>query len=743
LLAPNTLLQNRYLIVQAIGQGGMGAVYMARDQRLRSTVALKETFFNDDSLRKAFEREAHLLASLRHPALPNVIDHFIESNGQFLVMQFIAGEDLAEMLQRKGEACLPNEVLNWADQLLDVLDYLHTQEPSIIHRDIKPQNLKLTARGQIILLDFGLAKGIVGQMSRVTGGSSIFGYTPHYAPLEQIQGTGTDQRSDLYSLAATLFHLITNVKPPDALARATSVLSGQPDPLRPANEINPQVPVAVAGVLHSAMALNPSQRPLTAAAMRALLGDASRNDHINLQETIIDLPHAKVSSEQPGEQKPTPNILPPTAPSVEPILAVEEPLLQTVVTSQIAASTPKRARKSKNTPSSHSESPSNLAHVAGQTGSPILRAQAVRKPNQSMLIIGVSVLLIILIGLVINHNLNTSNTTTSNKGSNASSISNNKSNATNQNRPSIDTGQQAGSLKQTLMSNSKSNGVMAFSPDSKILADGTQNGEVQLWDAELGELKKTLLGHSSAIVAVSFSPDNQTLASGSSDNTVKLWDVQTAELKSTLNDYNWTGPVVFSSDGKLLAYKSTDGLRLLDTRTWEVKLTLKQMPSVSSISFSPDGTLVAGADWQMMDTPKIFIWNAKTGNLEETLNQIMPVYSIAFSPDGRTLACSGGDQNDDKGFVILWDTQKWKSKTLARGTHIWSISFSPDSTLLAGSDYSDVKIWNTHTGELKLTIKACDTKSQSYITFSADGKTLAHDGCAEGAVKLWNVSGLE
>ncbi|HMF55177.1 MAG TPA: serine/threonine-protein kinase, partial [Pyrinomonadaceae bacterium] len=261
MIAPNTLLQNRYLVVNQVGQGGMGAVYIATDQRFGSMVALKETFFTDASMRKAFEREARLLNHLRHGALPKVIDHFAEEDGQFLVMEFIPGDDLSEMLKGRGDAFPVSKVLDWADELLDALDYLHTQEPPVIHRDIKPQNLKITTRGHIVLLDFGLAKGAPVQLSRVTNTGSIFGYSRNYAPIEQIQGAGTDVRSDLYSLGATLYHLITGVTPPDALTRATAVLNHQPDPLQLANELNPQVPRAIAQVIHRAMAQSAAQRP--------------------------------------------------------------------------------------------------------------------------------------------------------------------------------------------------------------------------------------------------------------------------------------------------------------------------------------------------------------------------------------------------------------------------------------------------------------------------------------------------
>jgi serine/threonine protein kinase len=268
MLTPETILQGRYRIIRQLGQGGMGAVYEAVDQRLDTTVALKETLFSEERLRKQFEREARLLARLHHPALPRVSDHFSEGDGQFLVMQYIPGDDLSEMMTRKRGPFPADQVLTWADQLLDALDYLHTQDPQIVHRDIKPQNLKLTSRGQIILLDFGLAKGQAGDISRVTTAASIFGYTPNYAPLEQIQGLGTDSRSDLYSLAATLYHLLTGVKPPDALTRAAALVNGQPDPLAPASVANPEVAPEVASVLAKAMAQNREQRYASAADMQ-------------------------------------------------------------------------------------------------------------------------------------------------------------------------------------------------------------------------------------------------------------------------------------------------------------------------------------------------------------------------------------------------------------------------------------------------------------------------------------------
>lgn len=287
MIEAGTILQNRYRVEKQIGQGGMGAVYIATDERFGSTVAIKETLFLDEKFRKAFEREARLLNSLRHPALPRVSDHFVDGNGQFLVMEYIDGDDLSEMMEHEGKAFAIADVLNWTDQLLDALEYLHTQEMPVIHRDIKPQNLKLTKRGQIILLDFGLAKGNPTNPESATAAKSVFGYSRNYASLEQIQGTGTDPRSDLYSLAATMYHLVTGVPPADALTRAMNVLSEKEDPLVAVNQINADVPESVAEVLHKSMALNASQRPVSAQAMRSMFWESEKASAEDLK-TVAD-----------------------------------------------------------------------------------------------------------------------------------------------------------------------------------------------------------------------------------------------------------------------------------------------------------------------------------------------------------------------------------------------------------------------------------------------------------------------
>ena len=270
-------LQDRYVIMRPLGAGGMGAVYEALDERLQVTVAIKETFAVDARLRRQFEQEARLLAQLSHPALPRVSDYFTENDRAFLVMQFIGGDDLAHAIVERAGPFPRAQVIAWADQLLDALIYLHTRERQIIHRDIKPHNLKITSTGQIALLDFGLAK-TYGDQSTSQTSQSIFGYTRRYSPLEQIQDQGTSPQSDIYALGATLYHLLTGIKPPDALARAAALANSKPDPLLHAHEVHSVVGPELAAVLDKALSLNWSGRFQTALEFREALRAVGRSE---------------------------------------------------------------------------------------------------------------------------------------------------------------------------------------------------------------------------------------------------------------------------------------------------------------------------------------------------------------------------------------------------------------------------------------------------------------------------------
>ena len=278
LLQSGTLLRDRYRILAPVGQGGMGAVYRAEDLRLEGRLcAIKEVqpdFAADQvMLRQAqeqFHREASILARLDHPNLPKVSDYFTDNDREYLVMDFVAGRDLREILNEaevKGHMLEERRVLQWAAQLCDALAYLHSQEPPVLHRDIKPSNIKLTPGGLIKLVDFGLVKVMASDDYRtitVLQGRGTVAYTP----LEQYGGdTGhTDVRSDVYSLGATLFHLLTRQPPLDAKQRFL-----QPQAFLVAKDLNPRISSRVERAIWVSIAMHPDDRPESVDSFREML----------------------------------------------------------------------------------------------------------------------------------------------------------------------------------------------------------------------------------------------------------------------------------------------------------------------------------------------------------------------------------------------------------------------------------------------------------------------------------------
>lgn len=296
MLERNQVLQNRYRIVRQLGSGGMGAVYEAIDERFGQPIALKEIIVEVASSQqqslifKAFEREAKSLAIARHEAVPFVRDYFSEAGSQFLVMELVDGEDLGAGLRQLKRPFPIKDLLNWLEQLLDALDYLHTLQPPIIHRDIKPQNLKINSRSRIKLLDFGIARSS-DKTSTLTAHTFV-GATLNYSPVEQILrvmdenfrdyivqkhealaerilNQDTDARCDIYALGATFYHLMTNQMPIDALKRLLSIWDGKGDPLANPMELNPEIPPIVSFCIMKAMEVDRKNRYASAIEMQS------------------------------------------------------------------------------------------------------------------------------------------------------------------------------------------------------------------------------------------------------------------------------------------------------------------------------------------------------------------------------------------------------------------------------------------------------------------------------------------
>ena len=291
-------LDGRYILREEIGSGGFGAVYRATDTRFsgNNQVAIKQIPLNNAEAATAFRHEANLLYNLSHPNLPKVTNCFQEDGASFIVMEYISGDDLSESL-KKGKRYGVAESLEITDAVLDALEYLHSF--TIFHRDIKPHNIKISGNGKIYLLDFGTAKGSFDETTLPRIGQSITGFTPFYAPLEQVLRVDpnsylllksletprleefisrkTDERSDIYSLGATVYHLLTGYSPEQATAttRAFSLWSGNPDPLPSCQIVNPEIPERLAQIVHRCLEIEPEKRFQTAAELRRELKNPS------------------------------------------------------------------------------------------------------------------------------------------------------------------------------------------------------------------------------------------------------------------------------------------------------------------------------------------------------------------------------------------------------------------------------------------------------------------------------------
>ena len=259
------VLNNRYRIVRLLGQGGFGAVYRAWDLQMSAPCAVKENLETTPAAQRQFEREAKLLFSLRHSHLPKVYDQFtIPGKGQYLVMDYIDGENLQDMINQQGGGLSQEKVMNWFRQVCDALTYLHTRQPPVIHRDIKPANIKVTPEGEAVLVDFGIAKQYTAGEITTAGAKAV---TPGYSPPEQYGEGETDAQSDVYALGATMYTLLTGVQPPAAM----DIVSGTADSPNPAHELNPTINPQVSKAIQGAMQINRANRTLSVADFCAAL----------------------------------------------------------------------------------------------------------------------------------------------------------------------------------------------------------------------------------------------------------------------------------------------------------------------------------------------------------------------------------------------------------------------------------------------------------------------------------------
>ena len=587
-----------YELGEEIGRGGFGLVLSARHRKLGQLRAVKAIVIAPADLAQASSRfltEAQVMTELDHPHIVRVHEYAEQDTVRLLVMEHLAGGTLADRLTGPTS---PAVACAWGLAVADALQAAHDR--GVLHRDIKPDNLLFTAGGLLKVTDFGIAKLFDG--TEISASLNVLG-TPLYISPEQITSDRLSPSTDLYALGVTLYQLLTGRTPfPPGLQFTALLLHHLNEAPAPMDDAPPHI----AAVVLRALSKNPADRQASAREFAVDLARAATADlgpgwigrsgvPLRLDSAVVD------AAASVGPVTPQAGFA-----SVGPVTPSDWPA--TLQTGQVP--------------------PPPIVVLRQPSGGGVPPAGRPRRLRRAAIAGLVAIVLVVAVGLtiVLARNLN------STAGSPASSASSAAA------QPVVNaTTVRAIPVGGTVRS-------VAFSPDGKTLAAGSEDHTVGLWTVGTGASVRTLTGHTNWVLSVAFSRDGKTLTSASADRTVREWNTTTGALVHSLrdlSDYIWS--VAFSPDGSTVACASEDGTIMLwrpGTGTAPRKLT-GHTGRVLSVAFSPDGKTLASAS----DDRSVRLWNPKTGVLLRTLTgHTGRVWSVAFSPDGRTLASGSADR---------------------------------------------------------------------------------------------------
>jgi WD40 repeat protein/predicted Ser/Thr protein kinase len=670
--SPAQVTLEDYVLSDKIGRGGSGTVYKAWQLSLQRFVAIKLVDPGSAVDSERFEREARMAARLDHPHIVPIHQIGEFEGRHFLAMRLIDGESLDRV------RVSPRQAVTLMCQAINAMDYAHQR--GVVHRDLKPQNLILERGGEHVwVTDFGLARSLT-RGATVTAMGNVVG-TPAYMPPEQARGRRCDERSDVYSLGATLYELLTGRAPfegEDLLALMTRVFTTDPAPLR---SHDPNLAPALEVIVSKAMAKEPRQRYQSA---RELEADLRR--HL-ASEPIMARPPTVARRTLTWVRR-------------HPLASAAVAFACTLVTAQMVSGV-MHTRRLQRQLAETMVAEANALGAAGQWESARVRYHDAEAAFARL------------------------GETNAGPGLGL-----------------LDAQRHAPPALLTMKAHLGPVCSVAFLPDGKRALSAGEDGSVRIWDVTLGRTTRVFEGPPSPLASLALSADGRRAVSGGPDGTIVWWDVEAGRrLRAIPSGKGAVLRVAISPDGSRALSRTENDVQLWELATGQRLREITGVPRrVATLAFSPDGRYALTArkkedKGEILDS-RASLWELATGREVQSLGPFFSdLKAVAFSPDGRHLLTGGQDRE-----LSLWDLESGRRLLALDGHHhiLMGVAFSPQNrALVSGAQDQTVRLWNADDGKLLRTLET--GHEVLAMGLSPDGKALLTGG-DDGSIKLWDLT---